>query len=147
MKMKGLYYELVRSQASVASTFNSIGVNLESVFKSTADQENISSTRTKVVGENEEIETRTPVRSFQNSANSNLDPNSVKVNEEVSEWALWKIFLLNKPERAYILFGVLGSIIVGLSTPAYAMVFGEIMGLFDQSLEDLHRWNDILALV
>ncbi|KAI9561748.1 ABC protein [Daphnia sinensis] len=63
--------------------------------------------------------------------------------------SIWKIFKLNKPEWAYITLGVIGSTILGLSTPVYAMVYGELMGLLDPSLqqEEAQHLNDILALI
>lgn len=63
--------------------------------------------------------------------------------------SIWKIFKLNKPEWGYITLGVIGSTLLGLSTPVYAMVYGELMGLLDPSLkqEEAQHLNDILALI
>lgn len=63
--------------------------------------------------------------------------------------SIWKIFKLNKPEWGYITLGVIGSILLGLSTPVYAMVYGELMGLLDPSLQqdEAQHLNNILALV
>lgn len=78
------------------------------------------------------------------SDNSSLK--KFKGNDE--EVSIQKIMRMNKPEWIFITLGVIGSVIQGLSTPIYAYVFGEIMGLMDQSLdEDVQQLNNTLALV
>ncbi len=69
-------------------------------------------------------------------------------DEKEDDISIWMMFLMNKPEWVYIAIGGIGSIIVGISSPVYAIVFGEIMGLLDQSMqEDVQRLNNLLALL
>nr|CAG4650007.1 EOG090X02PU [Sida crystallina] len=48
--------------------------------------------------------------------------------DEVPDVSLMEILKLNRTEWPYITLGVLGSVIVGLSTPAYAILFSEVLG-------------------
>jgi ATP-binding cassette subfamily B (MDR/TAP) protein 1 len=71
---------------------------------------------------------------------------SVNKDKDIS---MWEILKLNKPEWVYITLGVIGSALLGLSTPVYAMVYGELMGLLDPSLpvDEAKQSNNTLALV
>ena len=53
--------------------------------------------------------------------------------------SLWKIFQFNKPEWCYIALGVFGSLLMGLSTPMYAIVYGYTMGILDELDADVVR--------
>lgn len=44
---------------------------------------------------------------------------------------MWKIFQYNRPEWIYIAFGTLGSLLLGLVPPLYAVVFGKTLGILD----------------
>lgn len=72
---------------------------------------------------------------------------SVK-NDIRRDISMWKIIQMNGPEWIYLVFGVLGAAIHGISFPIGAIVFGETMGLLDQNLKEdvLHLTNN-LALV
>ena len=41
----------------------------------------------------------------------------------------WRVMKMNLPEWPYILLGLLGSIIMGGAMPAYAILFGEVLGV------------------
>ena len=43
----------------------------------------------------------------------------------------WRILRLNSPEWPFLLLGVLGAALMGGSIPAYAVVFGKVLGVRD----------------
>ena len=66
-----------------------------------------------------------------------------------------EILKLNRKEWPYILVGVLGSIVVGFSTPVYAVIFGDVLGVLKPSSSQEEQdkaqaegnWYAILFLV
>ena len=66
---------------------------------------------------------------------------SEKSNYKIDETdiSLWKIIQFNKPEWCYIALGVFGSLLMGLSTPMYAIVYGYTMGILDELDADVVR--------
>lgn len=138
MAKRGLYYKLVESQQQSFTTDKSHqddGIQCD-------DQSSTGSSyqRRKSFGSDNQAREKHNVSSKTSSLNE-----FTKEDEEVS---LWQIMRMNQPEWIYITLGVIGSAILGLSTPVYAMLFGEVMGLLDQSLdEDVQKLNNTFALV
>uniref|UniRef100_A0ABM5GP39 ATP-binding cassette sub-family B member 5 isoform X1 n=1 Tax=Pogona vitticeps TaxID=103695 RepID=A0ABM5GP39_9SAUR len=62
-----------------------------------------------------------------------------KVEEKLPEVPYSRILALNKPEFCYIAFGVIASAIGGAVTPAFAVLFGKIIGAFQ--IQDTTRRN------
>ena len=56
--------------------------------------------------------------------------------EKVSEVSIFKILKLNSKEWPYILAGVLAAVIMGLSVPAYAVLWGEILGVLEPTYSE-----------
>ncbi|CAF0957991.1 unnamed protein product [Didymodactylos carnosus] len=62
---------------------------------------------------------------------------------------IFKILELNKPEWFYILIGAIGSIVVGAVTPAFALLFSNIYGLFaeqDVGKAEIETRNNALLI-
>ena len=140
MSKRGLYYKLVASQEE-GFTSNNRATSEISLDPLQNDGSTSSSHGLSLV----EIDIEDSSISMADSVeNQSLE----KLKEAESDISIWKLISLNKPEWKYILLGVVGSVIMGLSTPVYAIVFGELMGLLDQSLqEDVQHLNNILGLV
>lgn len=69
-------------------------------------------------------------------------------NERLPETSTWQILKWNAPEWHYIALGILGSAMVGVSTPIYAINYGELMGLLsDTDSGHLTRDIDFYALM
>ena len=68
-------------------------------------------------------------RSSRHSISKVSEPSSSSaVEEPIENVSLMKIIRMNKSEWPFIVIGVLGSIVVGLSTPLYAILFSEVFG-------------------
>ena len=53
------------------------------------------------------------------------------VETDGAEVSLWKMLQYNRPEWTYIGLGILGSFMMGVSTPIYSVVFGYNQGILD----------------
>lgn len=138
MIKRGLYYKLVEAQEQGFTSNNTSDQREDSLNLSQSDG-STSSSRSLLLGE---IDIRDSIAVAKQ--NQSLE----EFKETESEISIWTLIRLSKPEWKYITLGVVGSAIMGLSPPVYAIVYGELMGLLDQSLqEDVQRLNDILALV
>ena len=137
MKKRGLYYHLVESQEMDFGTNEDDGNQNSSL--ETLEQKNLAKTTLN------QIQPQTAEK-INNSTQQSLPLPAPDIEKNIS---IWKILKLNKPEWEYITLGVIGSAILGLSMPVYAMVYGELMGLFDPSVteEEAQRLNNTLALV
>lgn len=141
MIKRGLYYHLVESQEQ---NVTSVEVdehqesNLEPLEQDKSKSDPLSEIPPKTHPQTEE--------KIISSIQQPLPLQSVNKDKEIS---MWEILKLNKPEWEYITLGVIGSALLGLSTPVYAMVYGELMGLLDPSLpvDEAQQLNNTLALV
>ena len=143
MAKRGLYYQLVESQQtnSTPSDDNSAQVDFNERDSNIPHQSNHAEDSSPAVFDEVSLGVASVVLDKpQQSIERDND-----VDKDVS---IWRILRMNKPEWVYITLGVIGATIQGLSTPVYAMIFGELMGLLDPSLEgDAMHMNNILALV
>lgn len=142
MSQQGLYFELVESQERTSTQDDTLDVGNQNSTAVLTDEITYVSTNL-----NEESNGSSSTRSSLSKI-SISDMAFSSGNDENADISMWEILKMNKPEWVYILLGVVGAVILGLSTPFYAIVFGELMSLLDQSLnEDVNRLNNILALV
>ena len=140
MKQHGLYYELVESQEGSVTQNDIVELGKKNSTAILTDEMIFASTN--LIEE-------------QNKSHPTC-PNGKKIsvtqfsdrNDGNQEISVRKIMKMNQPEWGYIALGVVGAVMLGVSTPIYAIVFGEIMGLLDQSLdEDVYHLNDVYAFV
>ena len=141
MNAKGLYYHLVESQehnSTPDEVDDSQISNLEPREGGMTTNEDLSGINPRTLPQIEE--------KLNKSIQKALPLQSANKDTDVS---MWKILKLNKPEWEYITLGVIGSALLGLSMPIYAMVYGELMGLFDSSIseDEAQQLNNTLALV
>ncbi|RZC33786.1 multidrug resistance protein 1, partial [Asbolus verrucosus] len=75
------------------------------------------------------------------SVNDNNEETSEDENndEDKKYVSLWSILKLNTPEWVYILVGCAASIVMGCSMPAFAVIFGDIMGVLSEQNETYVR--------
>lgn len=141
MNKRGLYYHLVESQEHNV-TSDEVDehqeFNLEPLEQDNSNPDALSQISPIMQPQTEE---KTNI-----STQQSLPLQSVNKDKDIS---MWEILKLNKPEWVYITLGVIGSALLGLSTPVYAMVYGELMGLLDPSLpvDEAKQSNNTLALV
>lgn len=132
MQSKGLYYQLVKSQEK------------QKPAESSTLSGNLSTESKDCLGAVTD-DALTPCRL--EISETKQDVSSTEQTENSSELALWKLLKLKKIEWIVISIGVLGSIVLGLCTSGYAIIFGDIMGLLNRSSENVQSSNNALALV
>ena len=134
MRKRGLYYKFVESQEQSSSQIDcNDHYHQLNIDKNDDSNTNLPQLETGLV--------------IQNSESIN---NHDKFEKEFKEpdISIWTLLRLNQPEWKYISFGIIGSVIMGLSVPIYGILYGEVFGLFDHSLqEDVYRLNNMYALV
>ncbi|KAI4456368.1 atp-binding cassette sub-family b [Holotrichia oblita] len=70
------------------------------------------------------------------------------VEEEVTNWsAIFNVLALNKPEWWQIILGAIGAAVSGAAMPVYAIIFGDVMGVFAYpNPEDIRREGNKYSL-
>jgi hypothetical protein len=141
MNKRGLYYHLVESQEQNL-TPDEVGGHEESILEPLEQEKSKTDAFSQIPPKTHPQTEEKMNRAVQQP----LPLQSVNKDKDIS---MWEILKLNKPEWEYITLGVIGSAILGLSTPVYAMVYGELMGLLDPSLpvNEAQQSNNTLALV
>ena len=140
MKQHGLYYELVESQEGSVTQDDIAELSNQNSTAVLTDE--VTFTSTNLIKEQNKSHPTSP-NGNEISVTEFSDRNFC--NQEIS---IRKIMKMNQPEWGYIALGVVGAVMFGVSTPIYAIVFGEIMGLLDHSLEeDVYHLNDVYAFV
>ncbi len=137
MRKRGIYYKLIESQVQKnvsPNDANDFLVPLDAV-------QNESSTIGSLRLPKNEIN----IQALGTAVTKRPRDESREIERDIS---IWMMLRMSKPEWKYIAIGGIGSFILGLSAPIYAIVFGEIMGLLHQPLqENVQRQNNLLALV
>jgi ATP-binding cassette subfamily B (MDR/TAP) protein 1 len=141
MNKRGLYYRLVESQEH---NVTSDEVDEHQEFNLEPLEQDNSKT--------DALSQISPITQPQTEEKTNIStqqPLPLQPVNKDKDISMWEILKLNKPEWVYITLGVIGSALLGLSTPVYAMVYGELMGLLDPSLpvDEAKQSNNTLALV
>ena len=136
MRKRGLYYKLVESQEQSSSQIDCKDHNHQlNIDKNDDSNTNLPQLETGVV-------------TIQSSESINNHDQSDEKQFKETDISIWTLLQLNQPEWKYIAFGIIGSAIMGLNAPVYGIIYGEVLGLFDHSLQkDVHRLNNMYALV
>ncbi|KAJ3662142.1 hypothetical protein Zmor_006501 [Zophobas morio] len=71
--------------------------------------------------------------------NNAEDSEEVEAEEDHTSVSLWEIVKMNQPEWISIVIGCVASITMGCSMPAFAVIFGDIMGVLAKNDTDLVR--------
>lgn len=126
MKKGGLYYQLVKSQHA-------------------------QNTSNEVLNKAGSVEVQTEKRAGKNFAVSIQNDKTSLTGEgksQSSETSIWNILKWNAPEWHYIVLGIIGSTMVGISTPIYAINYGELMGLLGKPRnEDVTQEKNYYSLM
>uniref|UniRef100_A0A8D0BE78 Uncharacterized protein n=1 Tax=Salvator merianae TaxID=96440 RepID=A0A8D0BE78_SALMN len=125
MALKGVYYALVMQQEDDLNELNMNGLEIlvegldmanRGSFLRSSFQHSISRASTKRYSERKKRKKRKKKR-------------KTKKNKVLPEVPYSRILALNKPEFCYIVFGVVAAAIGGGVTPAFAVLFGKIIGV------------------
>jgi ATP-binding cassette subfamily B (MDR/TAP) protein 1 len=111
MSLKNEYYNLVTTQVTSAGDFENKDQDYDNTHPEV--QRQIS-----VVDEQEHVD------------------EEVDEDEEKRPVSLWSILKMNTPEWVYICVGCISSIAMGCSMPAFAVIFGDIMGVLAEPNAD-----------
>ncbi|XP_028942183.1 phosphatidylcholine translocator ABCB4-like [Antrostomus carolinensis] len=134
LERKGIYYKLVNMQA------------IEGEVPSSEKDENALSVKK---GESEPafeeslkgLRRRSTRRSTKKpeAQNYDLDEKTSSPDEQLPPASFLKIMKLNKTEWPYFVAGTLSAIINGISQPAFAIIFSEIIGIFSETDKTILR--------
>lgn len=151
MKTRGLYDELIRLQeASGSLTYDPhTGHNLAGQTREISPMNRSSQSSSSSVDERDTDNLHLRLIDSKKRESASYGPPIHRNSEKDDGATLSKILKINRPELSYIIFGFLGSVILGLSTPLLAIVLGEILGLLNPNLDSLeaHIGNNFLSLV
>ena len=134
MAKEGIYYQLVVSQQGGVPDSKTDKYDDDSDFESD-EEESVEKAKSWIPEDKEDILEKVSLagshpfgRNSIRNARSSVAPSIVSMTEK-TEVTLMEIMRMNKQEWPYITVGVIGSAIVGLSTPIYAILFSEVMGV------------------
>nr|CAG4640700.1 EOG090X02PU [Eulimnadia texana] len=166
MSKRGVYFQLVTAQAGEKDGARSPSLTPEESDtesaedaelkkgKAWAEEDEISlsdaltQTNPHVLGRTSSVRSSTRKVSYEEEIVQAEESTKDEEEEQTKNVPITKILKLNAKEWPYIATGVLGSVIVGLSTPAYAVLFGEILGsLAGLSAEEIRRESEFYALL
>jgi len=124
MDKQGVYYKLVSQQGSEKK--------LKSMASSDDEEDEDEVELETILEEKSDLKVaRRSIKSVSSAGSSSFDDDtssqfssSTRDDVELSE-----IMKMNRPEWKYITLGVIGSTLVGLSAPAYAIIFGNVLGV------------------
>ncbi|XP_031359707.2 ATP-binding cassette sub-family B member 5 [Lonchura striata] len=154
MLQKGVYYSLVMQQGCTSDVQDNASSEDSEGTESEEYEENINPVEKLTLQNNFE----TPVipgsirrRSsrYKSKRSSSKNPFGKKKQKEVEEENLpavpyLKILALNKPEWFYVLLGVIAAAVIGAVHPAFAVIFGKIIGAFQERDPEKRSKNTVL---
>nr|XP_030120655.3 ATP-binding cassette sub-family B member 5 isoform X6 [Taeniopygia guttata] len=158
MLQKGVYYSLVMQQGCTSDVQDNGSSEDSEGTESEAYEENINPVEELTLQNHFE----TPVipgsirrRSsrYKSKRSSSKNPfGKKKKQKEVEEENLpavpyLKILALNKPEWFYVLLGVIAAAVIGAVHPAFAVIFGKIIGAFQERDPEKRSKNTVLLSV
>ncbi|XP_031965933.1 ATP-binding cassette sub-family B member 5 isoform X2 [Corvus moneduloides] len=157
MLQKGVYYSLVMQQGC-SSDVQDYGTSEDSeVTEAEEYEENINPVEELTLQNNFEgsvISGRGSIRRrssrYKSKRSSSKNPFGKKKKKmEVEEENLpavpyLKILALNKPEWFYVLLGVIAAAVIGAVHPAFAVIFGKIIGAFQERHPEKRSKNTVL---
>nr|XP_033786803.1 ATP-dependent translocase ABCB1-like [Geotrypetes seraphini]XP_033786804.1 ATP-dependent translocase ABCB1-like [Geotrypetes seraphini]XP_033786805.1 ATP-dependent translocase ABCB1-like [Geotrypetes seraphini]XP_033786806.1 ATP-dependent translocase ABCB1-like [Geotrypetes seraphini]XP_033786807.1 ATP-dependent translocase ABCB1-like [Geotrypetes seraphini]XP_033786808.1 ATP-dependent translocase ABCB1-like [Geotrypetes seraphini]XP_033786809.1 ATP-dependent translocase ABCB1-like [Geotry len=158
MAQKGVYYSLVMQQNNASSNEYE---ETDEYTDHTEDEDQLDFEIIPDLPETEGIE-RTSIHrqsSRQKRRKSTMKKRRVKKTkksksdekediEELPEVGLTRILALNKPEWPYIIFGVIAAAIAGGIYPTFAVIFGKVIGSFQETDGDKRSQNtNLLSLM
>ncbi|KAM4791015.1 ATP-binding cassette sub-family B member 5 isoform 2-T3 [Cyanocitta cristata] len=157
MLQKGVYYSLVMQQGC-SSDVQDYGTSEDSeVTEAEEYEENINPVEELTLQNNFEgsvISGRGNIRRrssrYKSKRSSSKNPFGKKKKKmEVEEENLpavpyLKILALNKPEWFYVLLGVIAAAVIGAVHPAFAVIFGKIIGAFQERDPEKRSKNTVL---
>ncbi|KAK8735748.1 hypothetical protein OTU49_005300 [Cherax quadricarinatus] len=163
MKIKSLYYNLVTAQISPTELHKENKEMVSSVAKTAYDTESLTEISQDIMDDLANMAPTALVRSLSTrysqrrrrasvKSEKNVDKNKIEEQEEEEEpfesVSTLKILKMNSSEWPYIVGGVIGSAMQGVIMPAYAVLFGEVLGTLSIAEPDeARREADLYALL
>lgn len=135
MAKRGIYYQLVVSQQGGEQ--DSKRSSFDDNSESEDDEVNTAKAKSWIPDEKEEAMDAISLAGSHplgrnnsiRSARLSVASSAVSAQSEDIDVSLMEIMRMNRKEWPYITLGVIGSAIVGLSTPVYAILFSEVLGV------------------
>ncbi|XP_046633239.1 ATP-dependent translocase ABCB1-like isoform X2 [Daphnia pulicaria] len=134
MALNGIYYQLVIAQQGGESDSKS-SIDDESDFED--EEEKIEKAKSWIPDEKDEMMDAVSLAGSHplgrhnsvRSARLSVASSAVSAQSEDIDVSLMDIMRMNRKEWHFIVVGVIGSAIVGLSTPVFAILFSEVLGV------------------
>ncbi|XP_078084341.1 ATP-dependent translocase ABCB1-like [Mustelus asterias] len=132
MNRKGIYYSLVMQQAS--SRESDSDEETDDALEEVKQAENNEHKSTNII--NRSSFKRKSSRKLHQTNSSEpsqtiMDNEQEKKSEEsFSDISFWQILALNKSEWLYIVIGIIAAVVAAAVTPAFAVIFSRIIGVF-----------------
>nr|XP_031359707.1 ATP-binding cassette sub-family B member 5 [Lonchura striata domestica] len=154
MLQKGVYYSLVMQQGCTSDVQDNASSEDSEGTESEEYEENINPVEKLTLQNNFETPVlpgsirRRSIR-YKSKRSSSKNPFGKKKQKEVEEENLpavpyLKILALNKPEWFYVLLGVIAAAVIGAVHPAFAVIFGKIIGAFQERDPEKRSKNTVL---
>jgi ATP-binding cassette subfamily B (MDR/TAP) protein 1 len=123
MSTQGLYFHLVKTQQQSDDETQDLDNDMQ------------NGTETRMLTRAFSVDSQTDVHLLSNRRKSSL-----KIKEKKESPSLIRLIRLLKPDKIYVIIGSLTSFLMGLSIPAFALIFGEILGtLSSPSIEEIQK--------
>jgi ABC-type multidrug transport system fused ATPase/permease subunit len=119
MSTQGLYFHLVKTQQQSDDETKDLDNDMQ------------NGTEKRMVTRAFSLDSQTDADLFSNRRKSSL-----KIKEKDGSPSLIRLMRLLKPDKIYVIIGSLTSFLMGLSIPAFALIFGEILGTLSNTLID-----------
>lgn len=147
MMKQGLYYQLVKSQDIEFGELKNTA-QLAKGNNGSRDTHEINGAAKKLQVEVNSLTEKKP-DTQRNSINNNISIEDSTLDHTNSpEVSIWRILEMNRQEHIQVLLGLAGSAMLGITTPLYSVVFGEVMGLLGQpEAEDIEEQLDFYVLM
>ncbi len=127
MSTQGLYYHLVKTQQQSDDETKDLD----------NDMQNGTEKRTRAFS----VDSQTEVHSGRRKS-------SLKIKEKTESPSLIRLMRLLKPDKIFVMIGSLTSFLMGLSIPAFALIFGEILGtLSNPSIDEIQKDVSLYSLL
>ncbi|XP_069680452.1 multidrug resistance protein homolog 49 isoform X2 [Periplaneta americana] len=116
-----------------------------------AESEEVMQIENGSAGDKIDIQRQLSVQSQVGSTKDDIDLSLIDAEEEQYNAPLSRIMALNKPELIHSVIGCLAATAIGCTMPAFAVLFGEVLGVLSESdaekVQSDANWYSILFLV
>ncbi|XP_048246672.1 ATP-dependent translocase ABCB1-like isoform X4 [Haliotis rufescens] len=143
MAKQGIYYQLVTNQTREKKPEDDEDDEIEMMVRVGSGRDRKVDLKHAV-----SVEEKTPKKSRQRLTSESKDKKEEEEEaEDLPKVSFIEILRLNSPEALYILFGCFAAVINGGIQPAFSVIFADILGVYQKSVEEQDRDVRMYALI